>query len=61
MWKNWPGQLKEDLMNDTTNIEKLISNESEHTDCTELTVSVRILIQPAKQKDYIKMQELIKN
>lgn len=53
------GQLKEDLMNDTTNIQKLISNELIQIARTDSLYA--ILIQPAKQIDYVKMQELIKN
>jgi hypothetical protein len=53
------GQLKEDLMNDTANIQKLISNELTQIARTDSLYAM--LIQPAKQIDYIKMQELIKN
>jgi hypothetical protein len=53
------GQLKEDLMNDTANIQKLISNELTQIARTDSLYAM--LTQPAKQIDYIKMEELIKN
>jgi hypothetical protein len=53
------GQLKEDLMNDTANIQKLISNELILTKRTDSLYM--LLIQPPKQIDYLKLQELIKS
>ncbi len=53
------GQLKEDLMNDTANIQRLISNELIQVARTDSLFA--ILTQPGEKIDYIKMQELIKN
>ncbi len=53
------GQLKEDLMNDTANIQKFISNELTQIARTDSLYAILIL--PPKQIDYIKMQELIKS
>jgi hypothetical protein len=53
------GQLKEDLLNDTANIEKLVSSlkiQMSRTDSLFI-----LLTDPGKQKDFIRMQELIKN
>jgi hypothetical protein len=53
------GQLKEDLMNDTTNLQRLIQIETVQINRTDSLFS--ILTQPPKQIDYIRLQELTKD
>jgi hypothetical protein len=53
------GQLREDLMNDTANIEKLVSSlriQMNRTDSLYM-----LLTEPGKPKDFIRIQELIKS
>jgi hypothetical protein len=56
--KELAGQLKEDLMNDTTNIQILISRQT--TQIRKIDSLYSLLTQPEKQIDFIKLQELIK-
>ncbi len=53
------GQLKEDLMNDTTNIEKLVS--SLNIQLNRIDSLFSLLTEPGKQKDLIKIQQLIRS
>jgi hypothetical protein len=53
------GQLKEDLMNDTTNIEKLVS--SLNTQINRIDSLFSLLTDPGKQKDLIRIQQLIRS
>jgi hypothetical protein len=53
------GQLKEDLMNDTTNIEKLVS--SLNIQVSRIDSLFLLLIEPGKQKDFIRIQQLIRS
>jgi hypothetical protein len=52
------GQLKEDLMNDTTNIEKLVS--SLNIQINRIDSLFSLLTEPGKQKDFIRIQQLIR-
>jgi hypothetical protein len=52
------GQLKEDLVNDTANIQNLISRLTIQMGRTDSLYE--LLIEPGKQKDFIRIQELIK-
>ncbi len=52
------GQLKEDLINDTTNIEKLVSSLEVQMGKTDSLYM--LLTAPGKNKDFIRIQELIK-
>jgi hypothetical protein len=53
------GQLKEDLMNDTTNIEKLAS--SLNIQLNRIDSLFSLLTETGKQKDLIRIQQLIRN
>ncbi len=53
------GQLKEDLMNDTTNIEKLVS--SLNIQINRIDSLFSLLTDPGKQKDLIRIQQLIRS
>lgn len=53
------GQLKEDLMNDTTNIEKLVS--SLNIQINRIDSLFSLLTEPGKQKDLIRIQQLIRS
>jgi hypothetical protein len=53
------GQLKEDLVNDTANIQKLISSLTKQMGGTDSLYE--LLIAPEKQKNFIRIQELIKS
>lgn len=53
------GQLKEDLINDTTNIEKLVSSLKVQMNRSDSLFM--ILTAPGKNKDFIRIQELIKS
>jgi hypothetical protein len=51
------GQLKEDLMNDTANVQKLIEFETEEVKRTDSLYSMLII--PADRIDYKKLQDMI--
>jgi hypothetical protein len=57
--KELAGQLKEDLMNDTANLQRLIQIETIQLKRTDSLFT--ILTQPPKQIDYIRLQELVRN